>query len=168
MIDPHGPAGHPALTDQQTGLPNRLHFDTVFEVVFATGSRGVPVAILLLEIDRFPDWVARTDAAEVNRILRTLGNAFVPLVRRSDLFARTEESRFALCLVDCNLPGAVLVAHRVSDFLASFRPATGLGFCMGGAAFDEDMQRPGDLLGAAESALRVAQGKGTNQMEFYQ
>jgi len=27
--------GHPALTDVQTGLPNALHWDTVFGVVFA-------------------------------------------------------------------------------------------------------------------------------------
>jgi diguanylate cyclase (GGDEF)-like protein len=163
-----GPGGHPALTDPETGLPNRLHFDTVFDVVFATASRGVPVAVLLLELDRFPDWAGRTEAAEAGRALRVIRDALVPLVRRSDLLARTGEARFAFCLVDCNLAGAMLVADRIDGLKDSLGPATGLGFSIGGAAFDRDMDRPTDLLGAAEQALRVAQNRGANQTEFHQ
>jgi len=166
MTHENDPRGHPALTDEQTGLPNRLHFDTVFEVVFATGVRGVPVTVIVLEIDHFPEWVDKTEPSDVGRTLRALGDALGPLVRQSDLFARTEEAQFALCLMDCNLAGAVLVADRIDGLLDSLRPTTGLGFSMGGAAFDVDMENPGDLMGAAEKALRVAQSKGTNQMEF--
>ncbi len=167
MNDTEGSRGHPALTDDQTGLPNRLHFDTVFEVIFATGSRGVPVTILLLEIDHFREWAGRVETSEVGKVLRTLGNTLGPLVRRSDLFARTEEDRFTLCLVDCNLAGGMLVADRIDGLLDSLRPATGLGFSMGGAVFDAEMNRPGDLIGSAEKALRVAQARGKNQVEFH-
>jgi len=166
MTHENDPRGHPALTDEQTGLPNRLHFDTVFEVVFATGARGVPVTVILLGIDDFPEWVDKTEPPDVGRVLRALGEALGPLVRQSDLFARTEEAQFALCLMDCNLAGAVLVADRIDGLLDSLRPATGLGFSMGGAAFDVDMENPGDLVGAAEEALQAAQSRGTNQMEF--
>ena len=43
--------GHPALTDLETGLPNGLHFDTVFHIIFAFGARGIPVTVVLLEVE---------------------------------------------------------------------------------------------------------------------
>jgi len=157
---------HPALTDELTGLPNRLHFDTVFEVLFATGSRGVPLTVVLLEIDGFVAWAGKTDRSEVNRVLRLIGSTMVPVVRRSDLVARTDEARFAICLLDCNMAGAVLVADRIDGLLDPVREETGLRFSMGAAAFDMDMKRPEDLTGAADESLRVAQAQGGDQMEF--
>jgi diguanylate cyclase (GGDEF)-like protein len=159
--------GHPALTDDQTGLPNRLHFETVFEVVFATGPRGIPLTVLVLGIDDYSDWVGRTDALESSRVLRSLGGTLGPLVRQTDLLARSSEAQFVFCLVDCNVAGAVLVADRIDGLLDSIRRTTGLGFSIGGAAFDVNMERPEDLLRAAEESLQVAQGRGNNQMEFH-
>ena len=166
MDTTRGSEGHPALTDVQTGLPNRLHFTTVFEVIFAAGSRGVPVTLLLLEIDGFSEWAGTTETSEVERVLQSVGDALSHLLRQTDLFARTEESCFSICLLDCNIAGAVLVADRIDGALDSLRRGTELGFSMGGAAFDVQMKRPDELLEAAEKALRSAQGKGTNQMEF--
>lgn len=167
MNETMGFGGHPALTDSQTGLPNRLHFETVFRVLFATGSRGMPLSVILLEIDGFVPWSVSSESAEVDRILRSIGSGLLPLVRRSDLVARTDEARFALCLLDCNLAGAVLVADRVDGLLDEFRGTTGLRFSMGGAAFDLDMKRPKDLVGAAEASLRAAQAQGGDKMEFH-
>lgn len=91
----------------------------------------------------------------------------LPAVRRSDLVARIDEARFAFCLLDCNLAGAVLVADRVDGLLDEVRGTTGLRFSMGGAAFDLDMKHPEDLLGAAEVSLRAAQAQGGDKMEFH-
>jgi diguanylate cyclase (GGDEF)-like protein len=167
MNQPHMSGRHPALTDEETGLPNRLHFDTVFEVVFATGARGLPLAILLLEIDGFLEWARSTDRQEMSRVLRWVGGALVPVVRSTDLVARVDESRFAFCLLDCNKAGAVLVADRIDGLLDEIRDSTGLGFSQGGAAYDPDMKRPEDFVGAAEAGLRAAQSRGRNQMEFH-
>lgn len=166
MNESHLSGRHPALTDEETGLPNRLHFDTVFEVLFATGSRGVPLTVLLLEVDGFLAWAGSTDRQEVGRVLRSIGATLVPVVRKTDLVARVDESRFAFCLLDCNLAGGVLVADRIDGLLDPVRNTAGLGFSQGGAAYDLDMKRPEDLTGAAELALRAAQSRGPNQMEF--
>jgi diguanylate cyclase (GGDEF)-like protein len=166
MHESFGPEGHPALTDEQTGLPNRLHFQTVFEVVFAAGLRGVPLSLLLVEIEGYHPWVVKEDAPDTDRILRALGSTLRPLVRKTDILARLDEARFVVCLMDCNMAGAVLVADRIDGLLDNIRGRTGLGFSIGGAAFAVDMRRPEDLLGAAEAALRSAQTKGTDQMEF--
>jgi len=155
-----------ALTEGQTGLPHRLHFDTVFEIIFATGSRGVPSTVILLEIEGFNDWAGGGDGAEVGRVLRSLASILRPVVRQTDVLARSDEARFVICLLDCNLAGGVLVADRIDGLLDSVREATGLRFSMGGAVFDAEMDRPEDLMGAAEEGLRMAQERGGDQVEF--
>jgi diguanylate cyclase (GGDEF)-like protein len=167
MNDKSGSGGHPALTDIQTGLPNQLYFETVFDVLFATGPRGIPLTLILLEADGFQDWITGADAEEVGRTLRAMGATLGRVVRRSDILARVGETRFALCLLDCNMAGAVLVADRIDGLLDGIRDETGLGFTIGGASFDVEMEKPDHLLGAAEEALRTARRRGANQTEFF-
>jgi diguanylate cyclase len=167
MDTPVVSGGHPALTDDQTGLPNILHFETVFDVAFAVGRRGVPLTVIHVEVDGFSEWAGEKDASETGRILRSIGDTVVSVVRQSDLLARTGENRFTLCLIDCNLAGAAVVAHRMDGLLDSIRESTGLGFSAGGASFNRDMERPEDLLRAAEDALRIAQSLGSNRVEFH-
>ena len=168
MSDSIAAGGHSALTDEQTGLPNRLHFETVLEPVFATGQRGMPLSVVLLEIDGGGEWLQKADPAAIARVFRNIRKTLVPVVRQTDVLARVGECRFAVCLLDWNMAGGVLVADRIDGLKDSLGPATGLGFSIGGAAFDRDMDRPTDLLGAAEQALRVAQNRGANQTEFHQ
>jgi diguanylate cyclase (GGDEF)-like protein len=159
--------GHPALTDDQTGLPNRLHFDTVFDVAFAVGRRGVPLTVIHVEVAGLSKWSEERDEEETGRVLRSIGLTVGPIVRQSDFLARTEVDRFSLCLIDCNLAGAAVVAHRMDGLLDSIRGTTGLEFSAGGAAFDTDMEHPEDLLAAAEEALGVARRRGSNRVEFH-
>jgi len=166
MTDTAISGSHPALTDEQTGLPNRLHFDTVFGTLFATSQRGLPLSLIILEIDHAGDWLGTTDSAEANGILKAIGQTLAPILRQMDLLARADEGRFAVCLIDCNMAGAVLVADRIDGLLDSIRRSSGLGFSIGGATFDPDMAGPSDLFGAAEEALEAAQSRGENQMEF--
>lgn len=167
MSDVAGRGGHPALMDGETGLPNRLYFDTVFDVIFSTGFRGLPLTVLLLELDGFEEWAGTRDVTEVHRLLRSLGRVVRAVVRKSDVVARTGEARFAFCLIDCNLAGGVLVADRVDGMLDSFRESAGLRFSIGGAVFDSDMQGPSDLLDAAEDSLRSVWAKGGDRVEFH-
>jgi diguanylate cyclase (GGDEF)-like protein len=166
MTGTNGPGGHPALTDEQTGLPNRLHFDTVLRTLFATGQRGLPVSVILLEIDAADTWLGDTDPAAVARVLRLIRKTLVPIIRGTDLLARVDEGRFAVCLIDCNMAGGVLVADRIDGLMDGIRKSASLGFSIGGATFDPDMAGPEDLMGAAEESLRTAQASGGNQMEF--
>jgi diguanylate cyclase (GGDEF)-like protein len=162
-----GSRGHPALTDAQTGLPNSLHWDTVFGIVFAAGDRGIPLTLILLEVDHFLDWAGQKSSEEVDATFRALGLALSSTTRQSDLVARLDETRFAYMLLDCNLAGGRLVADRLDGLLDPVRDLSGLGFCMGVASYQKDMVRPDQLVEAAESALKSGQALGTNQIEFY-
>jgi diguanylate cyclase (GGDEF)-like protein len=156
---------HPALTDEQTGLPNRRHFDTVFETLFAMARRGMPLAILLLEVEGSE---SHDEGPDEGRIFRYIANTIDPSIRQTDLFARVDEGRFVLGLVDCNLAGAAVVAHRIDGFLGLFREGTGLGFSIGGAAYDRGFESLAELFEAAERALEVARGRRSNRVEFHQ
>ncbi len=166
MRETVGQVRHPALTDQQTGLPNRLHFDTVFEVTFAAARRGIPLTLLLLEIDGFVRWSADAGPAMGGRTLRSLGLTVAGGVRMSDLVARTEEARIAVALLDCDLAGGEVVAQRLQGLLDPFRKEAGLRVSMGGAQARASMVHPEDLISAAERALRAAQARGQDQMEL--
>ncbi len=159
--------GHEALTDPQTGLPNKLHWDTVFGVIFAAGARGIPLTLILVEIDGFRSWLGGQDPEKVRMAFSTLGHALGNTTRQSDLAARTQEERFAFLLLDCNLAGGRLVADRLALLLDPIREVTGMGFSTGVAALTRDMTRPEDLVGSAERALRKAQARGENQIEFH-
>jgi len=167
MMENTESGGHPALTDAQTGLPNKLHWDTVFGIVFAAGDRGIPLTLLLLELDDYQEFLRQRDPPEVDRVFGTLGWALGSFTRQTDLAARTQEGRFAFLLLDCNLAGGRLVADRLDAALEAVREMSGLSFCIGVAAFDREMKHPQDLVGAAEGALRAAQARGENQMEFH-
>lgn len=158
-------ARHPALTDSETELGNRLHFETVFQVVFAAGHRGIPVALILLELEGLEEWERRTPLAVVSQELREFGSLLGGSVRQVDLVARLETQRFALLLLDCNLAGGRVVADRMDAQLAGFRQRTGLGISLGVAVFSREMGRPDELLEAAERALARARARGRNQIE---
>ncbi len=166
MPETVGLTPHPALTDEETGLPNRLHFDTVFEVVFAAARRGIPLTLLLVEIDDFAGWSSQAGSSRAARTLRALGMTLVGSVRTCDLVARTQENRIALALLDCELSGGGVVADRLQSLMVSFRKDTGLSVSIGGAQARSSMMHLEDLVGAAEHALRVAQSRGRNQVEL--
>lgn len=165
MIQTGARPKHPALTDPDTGLANRLHFETVFSVVFAAGHRGIPVAVMLLELEGLHEWEARTPPAVVTRELQAWGTLLDGAVRQVDLVARMEPERFAVVLLDCNLAGGRLVADRLDTLASGFRHRTGVGVSMGVAVFSREMAKPGELLDAAQRALARARARGRNQIE---
>jgi len=167
MADVPDSEGHPLLTDEETGLPNKLHFSTVFDFLFAFGARGIPVTLILLEVEGFPGWRSERDPPEIRRVCRWLGELLSSCVRRSDLAARLGDTRFGLILVDCNLAGGRLVADRLDLRLDPVREATGLRFSLGVAAYQGEMARSGELMGGAESALRSARSLGGDRAGFH-
>ncbi len=166
MTTPENPVGHPALTDTLTGLANRLHFETVFRIVFEEGDRGIPVTILLLDLDNFTEFQEQTSEARGNEVLREVGQLLNNMSRQTDLLAHMGGDRFCLLLVDCNLPGGLLVADRCQMFLDDFRADTGIRFSIGIATYRKEMEARQDLFDAAEQALNAAKAAGGDQVEI--
>ena len=162
-----GNTGHEALTDFHTGLPNNLHWDTVLGIIFAAGARGIPLTVIMLGIDRYEQWLEKQDEASVELAFSILGEVLRSTTRQSDLAARTREESFAFLLLDCNLAGGRLVVDRLDGLFDPIRQQTGMSFSFGVATFNPRMSRPEDLIDAAEEALKTAQARGENQIEFH-
>lgn len=138
--------GHPALTDEDTGLANRLHFELVFSYLFNGADRGVPLTLMLLSTPTPTDEIRRAVGAKLQATTRT-----------SDLVAHLGEGRFIVILLGTNLSGGRIAADRVEmalDGVAVGPVSIGL------AHYLPEMRESSQLLEAVDVALRRAEAAG--------
>ncbi|MGD8320014.1 MAG: diguanylate cyclase [Gemmatimonadota bacterium] len=138
--------GHPALTDEPSGLANRLHFELVYSYLFAGADRGVPLTLLILSVP-LPGPEG----------MRALSERLQDITRASDLVAHLGSGRFAVLLLGSNISGGRIAADRMEE---AVRDVADGPVCIGVASYDPDMKESSELLEAADSALRVAEEAG--------
>jgi len=138
--------GHPALTDEHTGLANRLHFELVYSYLFNGADRGVPLTLMLLSTPA-PD----------RDTLRALGECIQATTRTSDLVAHLGGGRFIVILLGTNLSGGRIAADRVEMALQSTAVGT---VAIGLATYRAEMKESSDLLRAVDEALQRAEAAG--------
>ncbi|MEM7416147.1 MAG: diguanylate cyclase [Gemmatimonadota bacterium] len=140
---------HPALTDAETGLANRLHFDLVYTYLFLAGNRGLPFTVMLVSAGSNE----HADEAEIH----TLGKAIAATTRNSDLVSHVGAGRYVVLLLGTNLQGARIAADRME--MALREPAPG-PICFGMAAYRDSYTDAQELLRAADTALLAAEAAG--------
>lgn len=141
--------GHPALTDSQTGLANRLHFELVYSYLFAAGNRGLSFTVMLLSVGG-PDAVPE-------RELGAVGQKIQATTRDSDLVAHVGRGRYVVLLLGTNLQGARIAADRVELALAGGEWGS---VSFGLAVYSPDMRESSELLEKADTALLKAEAAG--------
>lgn len=143
----------PRLIDELTGLSNEWHFRILFDFAFAGGDRGIPLTLVLFEIEGFEDY-RRTNGSDLAAdALRHFAGLLGGTTRDMDLTVRLHGARFLSLLRDCNLQGALVFADRVQDITESLEEEYGLTVAMGMAAYDDAMESSEDLMDAAKKAL---------------
>ena len=147
---------HPVLTDPVTDLPNRLHFDVVYRVVFAAGTRGFPITILLIEAPALED---------SREHMRELAGRLSAVTRRMDLLARLDEGRFVALLLGCNVHGGRVAAERLTLALEPWLKAVAAELKVGVAALQPHMEGEGELMEEAQNALLEALSLPGNAIE---
>ncbi len=165
----HGSLRDVARHDPKTGL---LNFDTWHALAAAQVAkaqrRGVPVAVLVLDLDHFKlvnDSFGHLIGDEVLvQVARSLGDA----VREGDLVGRFGGEEFSVLLVDADRDRALAVAERVRR---SVRPLTigrtGLQLTVSIGMGRPAAMRPADidaLLEAADAALYAAKVAGRDRV----
>ena len=140
---------HPALTDERTGLANRLHFDLVYHYIFEAGDRGVLFTVMLVStgFDR--------DEREVD--VRELGRTVARTTRNADLVSYMGRGRYVVLMLGTNLQGGRVAADRVELALRGSAPSP---VCIGLASYSDEFADSAQLLKAADAALRAAEAAG--------
>ena len=157
-----------AYWDRLTGLPNRLQFR---DAVLAATQGSEPLAVVMLDLDRFKHVNDVLGYAFGDRLLQGVAERLQQVVRPGDLVARLGGDEFALLLPQADAPLAQAVAQRI---VAAFEtPMTlddqrvdlsaGLGIaCWPGHASEADA-----LLSHAEVAM-VAAKRRTAGAQLYE
>ena len=140
---------HPALTDAQTGLANRLHFDLVYNYLFDWGARGLPFVVMLVTVG--------LDATPTSEETRRVGQHIRGVMRTSDLVSHVGHGRYVVLLLGANAPGALIAADRVESAIADDVSGP---ISFGMATYHRDVASAETLLRSAETALLAAQAMG--------
>ena len=100
--------------DPLTGLANRRSWDEALEREFARAGRaGLPLSVLICDIDRFKAVNDRRGHAIGDRVLETVAGVLMRRVRTGDLVARIGGDEFAILCADTDLEGAAALAESL-------------------------------------------------------
>ncbi|HQF91781.1 MAG TPA: GGDEF domain-containing protein [Synergistaceae bacterium] len=177
--------GRGVLADPLTGALSKVQFMEAAEREFLRARRhGVPLALLLMDLDRFKQINLRFGRAVGDEVLRHVGILWRRCMRGEDVMGRLDGEEFAVLLPETDLAGALSLGERLRCLVESCPLDKG---ALGAAASDglpgdEDLSvtvsvgvavfRDGDpsfraVMGRGDRALSRAMRQGMNRVESY-
>ena len=110
---------HQAFHDSLTELPNRALFtDRLAHALKGTPRRGVPVTVLVIDVDAFKSVNDTMGHAAGDLLLKGIAGRLGAALRSTDTAARLGGDEFAALLPDTRVDRGVLVAQRILDSMA--------------------------------------------------
>jgi diguanylate cyclase (GGDEF)-like protein len=162
-----------STTDPLTGLPGRSPTLDRLRTEAAEARRySHPVAVVLVDIDRFADLNHEHGLDVGDEILRRLALRLRVRMRRADGVGRIGADAFLAILPHTDEGGAASFAQAVLDRVLERRVVTDRGEVTVSLSIGVALMRPGmalsgdELLAAAEEALASAQAAGGNRIAF--
>jgi len=162
-----------ALTDPLTGVYNRRFLEArLAEELRRASAVGYPTSLLFIDIDRFK-WVNDTFGHDVgDQLLRDVARVLGAQLRAVDVVARFGGDEFVVILPESDRAGAILVATRLQEALASsalegLPEGCSITVTIGAATSPEDGTRPSELMVSADSAMLRGKRSGRNRIEMF-
>lgn len=160
-----------AFTDPLTGVFNRRHFFALGERHWRHAQRNnMPVALLMIDIDLFKSINDTYGHEAGDKVLQTMAQRCMAMLRPLDLFARLGGEEFAVLLPEAGLLEARQVAERLRQTLADtpvwiagdatvrFTVSIGSAKCEAGDTGLDDLMR------RADKQLYLAKQAGRNRI----
>ncbi len=150
---------HQARTDDLTGLANRRLFGEQLTAAL-TRAEPAPLAVLLIDLDRFKEVNDSLGHAAGDQLLVEVGRRFTARQRQHDALARLGDDEFAVLLPDTDLPGAEAATHALAAALTDPFHIAGITLhidaSIGVAAFPDHADNGDELLRRADVAMYQA------------
>lgn len=165
-----------SMTDELTGLPNRLRVQQVLGTEVARTLRhGPPMAVVLVDLDHFKSINDRWGHAVGDEVLRAASAVLASQVRACDVVGRYGGEEFMLVLPDTTLEGAMVLMERCRKGLEQIHVYAALGELVpvsgsiGIASNERCLELSVETMThAADVALYHAKANGRNQIQIQQ
>jgi diguanylate cyclase (GGDEF)-like protein len=158
---------HLALTDALTGCYNRRAFEQQLERDMHLAQRvGHPVSLVIIDVDHFKRINDTYGHDAGDEALRVVARVLRQAMRKESTTARLGGEEFAVILPQVPLTGAIIVAERLRERLASEEiPRIGhLTASFGVATYPMHANTREELVTAADRALYQAKNAGRNRV----
>lgn len=160
-----------AVHDPLTQLFNRRYLDSVVPGLIGSASRrGAPLALALVDLDRFKQVNDRHGHPAGDVVLSEIGRVLPMSLRPADIVCRYGGEEFCIVLPDAEGAGAATalasLAARLRDLRVAWNGASlgGFTFSAGIAVLGEHGETLADLLAAADRALYEAKHAGRDRI----
>ncbi len=157
-----------AHSDVLTGLPNRRAFIARWEEDLArSGRRQYPIALLLIDADRFKAVNDTLGHLVGDKVLRAIGEAVQAATTSASLAARLGGDEFALAISHANDRDLLATADKIRRAFVVAAAPLGVDTTLSiGIASSEHCPRH-QLLAAADSALYRSKARGGDRAELF-
>ena len=146
-----------SMTDDLTGLHNTRHFNRLLPELVR---RGGPVALIVLDLDRFKEVVDAHGHLAGSRTIAQIGRLIGRLIRPGDVAARFGGDEFVIALPDADAPTALRIAERIRDAIEHMTElegeavdVSGVTASLGVAVHPDHADGAEDLFRAADTAM---------------
>jgi diguanylate cyclase (GGDEF)-like protein len=155
-----------AYEDTLTALPNRALFnDRLDQTLKAVERNGLPVTILIMDLDRFKYVNDMLGHQTGDLVLREVANRIRRLLRKSDTVARLGGDEFAILLPEAGIEQAEEIVAKILGALEA--PITideqplDVGISIGIATYPDHGRDARTIIGRADVAMYVAKRSNT-------
>ncbi len=147
-----------AHTDDLTGLINRRAWDlAVVREVARARRNDTPLAVAMLDLDRFKGYNDQHGHQAGDRVLREAASAWRSVLRETDLLARYGGEEFAVAFPNCEWEDSQQLVERLRQVTPAAQS------CSAGLACWDGSETAEDLLGRADKALYEAKLAGRDR-----
>ncbi len=123
-----------ATHDALTGLPNRIQLKNCLESeIIRVRSRRLPIALLLLDLDRFKEINDTLGHQLGDKVLQEVARRLLSCLRQNDMVARLGGDEFALILSETTINFAEEAAQRIVQTLQKPMRIDGFQLHIGGS-----------------------------------